>query len=210
MSDDETTGRPGGQPANRNSVRHGAYSSDLDDLVPAHAEALIEECPWLELRHYRSHVASIARLELMVDRLHRYVEVAGPLDGKGRVRPAAKQLDRLESQLESLRSRSGMDPESGVRLDLLNRWEQREQRIEEAQARPLADAAIQTASEFLDAAELHEFRKRIAQRLRHYDDPDQHPPPEPREPRRGPEVPRELGDARPSLPSVADFGGGTS
>jgi len=114
-------------------LRHGAYSSRVVEPVAARLVAELEASApeWIETVD-RAAVDAWARAESQVEVVDRWLtEHGGPVDDKGKVRPAADLLVRLERRAADARTRLGLDPlararlgrdTASARLDLARYW----------------------------------------------------------------------------------------
>jgi hypothetical protein len=109
--------RPPFEANNRAALTHGAFSAR--EVEPGARELLLElerEIPeWVE-RVDTQAVLAWARSESRAQLLRTYLDQHGLLDSKGRPRPAADLLLRVEAQAARLRSRLGFDPASRAKL----------------------------------------------------------------------------------------------
>ncbi len=125
--------RPPFEPGHTLSTRHGAYSSRVVEPVAARLVAELEASApeWIETVD-RAAVDAWARAESQVEVVDRWLtEHGGPVDDKGKVRPAADLLVRLERRAADARTRLGLDPlararlgrdTASARLDLARYW----------------------------------------------------------------------------------------
>jgi hypothetical protein len=101
------------------STRHGAFSdrrvapraAELIGAVLQIAAAEGSTVPYLADATYQPALTAWARAEAQQDLLEQYLDnLGGPIDERGKVRPAADLLERVARRAERMRTRLGLDP----------------------------------------------------------------------------------------------------
>ncbi len=109
--------RPGGDRGEALARRHGAYrDAEIAPLAEALVEELAEVAPWVARPAFDGEVLAVARAQAMAELLWRHLVEVGPVDGRGKPRPALEAWHRAEARAERLRQNLGLSPRSWAAL----------------------------------------------------------------------------------------------
>lgn len=122
-------------PGNEAGLRHGGYSPrKVDELTRSIVESLAGVADYLEREPaFAASVWGWARAEARLQLVSEWLDENGLLDAKGRPRPAAALVVKLERQAQEARDRLGLSPlararlgrdVAGARFDLARAWAQ--------------------------------------------------------------------------------------
>lgn len=98
------------------AVRHGAYSPRQVSALAAEIVERVALDAYLREPRYAAALWAWASAEARCQLLREYLDEQGPLDPKGRPRPAVDALIRFERLAGEQRQRLGLDPLSRARL----------------------------------------------------------------------------------------------
>ena len=134
--------RPPFPPGNVLSLKHGANSARVTDPLAADLAQSVAGVDYLNAEPaFAAAVSAWARAEARVLVVSEYLDANGVLDAKGKPRPAADLLVKLERLASEARARLGLDPMSrarlgkdlsGAQVDLARLWQAESEAAEKA------------------------------------------------------------------------------
>ena len=105
------------QPGNTVRLTHGAYhEATIAPLARRLVTAAVEASPYLAADEYAAVLQAWGRAEAQVRLLDTYLAEHGPLDGKGKPRPAVDLLLRYEALAARHRDALGLSPLARAKL----------------------------------------------------------------------------------------------
>lgn len=109
--------RPPFEAGNIAALRHGAHHPPTVAKAAKVARLdVLQAAPWLAAPEYADAVAALARTEGRIRLVDTWLNEHGVLDNKGKPRPAADLVVRLERQASDMRDRLGLSPLARARL----------------------------------------------------------------------------------------------
>src|SRR5262249_33259049 len=136
--------RPGGQPGNKNSVKHEAFSPGA--LAPRAAELEDAICSVMPSEDSADGFAikSLALILARVEAAHQYLDARGICDGRGELRPVVAVLSIWENSARLMMIALGLTPSGRKALGLQLARGRRDfdvnlDRLDEAKRKQLAD-----------------------------------------------------------------------